>query len=101
MGTASAAASETAPRNPATPLTSRARLLTRSSRCCGRRSSNRIVYAAANRKAKRTATRSATATVVAVRAWARARLVRPRTAGCSLSPTRTNREPLSTKVATA
>ena len=41
-GTASAAASDTAPRNPAIALTTRARAPTRRSRCCGRRSSARI-----------------------------------------------------------
>src|SRR6266567_7384237 len=41
-GTESATASDTAPRNPASPLTTRERLLTRRSRCCGRRSIRRM-----------------------------------------------------------
>jgi NhaP-type Na+/H+ or K+/H+ antiporter len=42
-GTASTAASETAPRNPATPLTVRWRAPSRRSRCAGRRSSARMM----------------------------------------------------------
>ena len=94
-GTASAAASETAPRKPATPLTTRPRGPTRRSRCCGRRSSARITYGMVNSQAKRTPMTTAETTATANRARVRSMLVSPRTDDWTSSPTSTKRAPLS------
>jgi len=98
-GTARAATRETAPRKPATVLTTRARLLTRRRRCCGRRSISRIVYAATVRNANRTTTITAHTTATPITAVSRSVLTRLRSADCASSPTSTKSAAFSRNVA--
>ena len=91
-GTASAAASDTAPRNPATALTVRCRAPTRRSRCAGRRSIARMRYGVVYTQANRTPiTAPLTAATRDQPAGQAETLVSPRTADCDCSPTSTNR----------